>query len=143
MNALLVDDDRFVVAALEKKINWEQLTITEVLTAFNIRQAQKIIEKNSIDICVCDIEMPGGSGLDLLSWVRESGKEIQFIFLTSYADFDYAKKAIELSSLDYQLKPIDFDSIFWKKQFLKSERMLRSPRQKQTVRNGKIITAIL
>ena len=107
MNALLVDDDRFVVAALEKKINWEQLTITEVLTAFNIRQAQKIIEKNSIDICVCDIEMPGGSGLDLLSWVRESGKEIQFIFLTSYADFDYAKKAIELSSLDYQLKPID------------------------------------
>ena len=70
MNALLVDDDRFVVAALEKKINWEQLTITEVLTAFNIRQAQKIIEKNSIDICVCDIEMPGGSGLDLLSWVR-------------------------------------------------------------------------
>ena len=64
MNALLVDDDRFVVAALEKKINWEQLTITEVLTAFNIRQAQKIIEKNSIDICVCDIEMPGGSGLD-------------------------------------------------------------------------------
>lgn len=63
MNALLVDDDRFVVAALEKKINWEQLTITEVLTAFNIRQAQKIIEKNSIDICVCDIEMPGGSVL--------------------------------------------------------------------------------
>lgn len=63
MNALLVDDDRFVVAALEKKINWEQLTITEVLTAFNIRQAQKIIEKKSIDICVCDIEMPGGSGL--------------------------------------------------------------------------------
>ena len=46
MNALLVDDDRFVVAALEKKINWEQLTVTEVLTAFNIRQAQKIIEKN-------------------------------------------------------------------------------------------------
>ena len=90
MNVLLVDDDRFVVAALEKKINWEQLTVTEVLTAFNIRQAQKIIEKNSIDICVCDIEMPGGSGLDLLSWVRESGKEIQFIFLTSYADFDYA-----------------------------------------------------
>ena len=111
MNVLLVDDDRFVVAALEKKINWEQLTVTEVLTAFNIRQAQKIIEKNSIDICVCDIEMPGGSGLDLLSWVRESGKEIQFIFLTSYADFDYAKKAIELSSLDYQLKPIDFDTL--------------------------------
>ena len=42
MNALLVDDDRFVVAALEKKINWEQLTITEVLTAFNIRHRKKL-----------------------------------------------------------------------------------------------------
>ena len=52
MNALLVDDDRFVVAALEKKINWEQLTITEVLTAFNIRQAQKIIEKKLPSISV-------------------------------------------------------------------------------------------
>ena len=89
MNALLVDDDRFVVAALEKKINWEQLTITEVLTAFNIRQAQKIIEKNSIDICVCDIEMPGGSGLDLLSWVRESGKEIQFIFIIKSVNMSF------------------------------------------------------
>ena len=38
MNVLLVDDDRFVVAALEKKINWEQLTVTEVLTAFNIHR---------------------------------------------------------------------------------------------------------
>ena len=34
MNVLLVDDDRFVVAALEKKINWEQLTVTEVLNCF-------------------------------------------------------------------------------------------------------------
>ena len=68
MNALLVDDDRFVVAALEKKINWEQLTVTEVLTAFNIRQAQKIIEKHSIGICGCDIEVRGGSGLEHVSW---------------------------------------------------------------------------
>ncbi len=52
MNALLVDDDRFVVAALEKKINWEQLTITEVLTAFNIRQAQKIIKKLHQYLCL-------------------------------------------------------------------------------------------
>ena len=52
MNVLLVDDDRFVVAALEKKINWEQLTVTEVLTAFNIRQAQKIIKKLHRYLCL-------------------------------------------------------------------------------------------
>lgn len=111
MNVLLVDDDRFVVAALEKKINWSSLSITGVFTAANIRQAQKIISENSISICVCDIEMPGGSGLDLLMWVREQKLETQFIFLTSYADFSYAQQAISLSSLDYQLKPINFDKL--------------------------------
>ena len=112
MNVLLIDDDRFVVAALQKKIEWEALSVTETFTAYNIRQAQKIIEANPIHICVCDIEMPGGSGLDLLAWVREQELDIQFIFLTSYADFSYAQKAIELSSMDYQLKPVDFGKLF-------------------------------
>ena len=112
MNVLLVDDDRFVVAALERKIDWSSLSVSAVYTASQIQQAKKILESHSIDICVCDIEMPGGSGLDLLSWVRENSADIQFIFLTSYADFDYAQKAISLDSLDYQLKPVNFDKLY-------------------------------
>lgn len=112
MNVLLVDDDRFVVAALLKKINWNALSVTHTFTAYNIRQAQKIMDSNTIHICVCDIEMPGGSGLDFLSWVREQEFSTQFIFLTSYSDFSYAQKAIALSSMDYQLKPIDFEKLF-------------------------------
>lgn len=67
--------------------------------------------QNNINICVCDIEMPGKSGLDLLSWVRENNMDTLFIFLTSYADFSYAQKAISLSSMDYLLKPIDFSKL--------------------------------
>ena len=112
MNVLLVDDDRFVIAALEKKINWSALDISEVYTACNVKQAQNIMIQHNIQICVCDIEMPGKSGLDLLSWVREEKMDTLFIFLTSYADFNYAQKAISLSSLDYLLKPIDFSKLF-------------------------------
>ena len=112
MNVLLVDDDRFVVAALERKIDWSSLSVSTVYTAHQIHQAKQILESNPVDICVCDIEMPGGSGLDLLSWVREHDLDVQFIFLTSYADFDYAQKAISLASLDYQLKPINFDKLY-------------------------------
>jgi two-component system response regulator YesN len=39
MNALLVDDDRFVVAALEKKINWEQLTISLLSISVKLRKS--------------------------------------------------------------------------------------------------------
>ena len=112
MNVLLVDDDRFVIAALEKKINWSALNISGVYTACNVKQAQNILTQHNIHICVCDIEMPGKSGLDLLSWVREEKMDTLFIFLTSYADFNYAQKAISLSSLDYLLKPIDFCKLF-------------------------------
>jgi two-component system response regulator YesN len=55
--------------------------------------------------------MPQGTGLDLLSWIREKGYDIQTIFLTNYADFSYAQKAIELQSLEYYLKPIAFDKL--------------------------------
>ena len=70
MNVLLIDDDRFVVAALQKKIDWASLSVSEIFSAYNIRQAKKIMEDNSIRICVCDIEMPGGSGLELLAGPR-------------------------------------------------------------------------
>ena len=42
MNVLIVDDDRFVVSALEKKIEWESLGITEVFIAYSLKQAQDI-----------------------------------------------------------------------------------------------------
>lgn len=111
MNVLLVDDDRFVIAALTQKIDWASLMIDRVYTAFNIRQARKILVENPIDILISDIEMPQGSGLELLAWLRSEKYAVQAIFLTNYANFNYAQKAIELQSFDYYLKPIEFDKL--------------------------------
>ncbi|MCM3784838.1 response regulator [Neobacillus mesonae] len=111
MNVLLVDDDYFVVAALEQKIDWDALSIHQVFTAYNIAQAREIFIKHEVEILICDIEMPQGSGLELLAWIREEQYPVQTIFLTNYADFNYAQKAIELQSFDYFLKPIAFDKL--------------------------------
>ena len=69
MNVLLVDDDRFVIAALMKCIHWKELGFDQVFTAYNITEARTIIEQNTIDLLLSDIDMPNGSGLDLLSWI--------------------------------------------------------------------------
>lgn len=111
MNALLVDDDYFVVTALEKKIDWQSLHIEEVFTANNVAQAREIIRNHPVHILISDIDMPQGSGLELLAWIREENYNIQAIFLTNYADFNYAQKAIELQSFEYFLKPIEFDKL--------------------------------
>lgn len=111
MNILIVDDDRFVVKLLKEKVNWETLGIEQVYTAHNIRQAKNIFNKQNIHLLISDIEMPYGSGLELLAWVRQEGYTVQTIFLTNFADFHYAQKAIELQSFEYYLKPIEIDKL--------------------------------
>lgn len=111
MNALLVDDDYFVITALEQRIDWQALSIDVIYTAYNVAQARDILLQHPVHILICDIEMPQGSGLELLAWIRSERYSIQTIFLTNYADFNYAQKAIELQSFDYFLKPIEFDKL--------------------------------
>ena len=50
--------------------------------------------------------MPQGSGLELLEWVREQELPVECIYLSSYAHFAYAQKALELHSRGYLLKPV-------------------------------------
>ncbi|EOH97675.1 response regulator transcription factor [Enterococcus pallens] len=111
MNTLIVDDDRYIIQALQEKIDWEDLGIETVFSAYNMRQAQGIIKEHHIDLLISDIEMPQGSGLQLLAWIRQENYHLQAIFLTNYADFNYAQKAIELQSFEYFLKPIEFDKL--------------------------------
>lgn len=103
---LIVDDDKLLVKKLEETVTWEQLGITAVLTAFNIRQAKKLLEEYPIQILLCDIDMPQGNGLELLEWIRERNMDIECAFLSSYANFAYAQKAMKLSTREYLLKPI-------------------------------------
>ena len=77
ISILIVDDDKLVVEKLVEGVNWKQLGIRTVLTACNIRQAKEILEEVTVDILLSDIEMPQGSGLELLEWVRD--KEIPVV----------------------------------------------------------------
>ena len=111
MNVLIVDDDRFVVAALKNGLNWSDLGFTGIYCAYGVNEAMTMIENNAIDLLLSDIDMPNGSGLDLLSWIRIHYQNMPVIFLTNYANFEYAQKAIELSCFHYFLKPIDYNKL--------------------------------
>lgn len=111
MNILLVDDDRFVLAALTQNMDWKALGLNDVYTAQGVSQAKEVIKNKSVQILITDIDMPQESGIDLLAWIREKNYDIQTIFLTNYADFSFAQKAVELQSLEYYLKPIEFNKL--------------------------------
>lgn len=111
MNILLVDDEQYVIESLIQKISFNKLLPMSIYTANNIRQARTVMQMIPVHIVICDIVMPQGSGFEFIAWVREEGYPVQVIFLTSYAEFDYAQKAIALDSVDYLLKPIDFEKL--------------------------------
>ncbi|WP_035155928.1 response regulator [Cohnella thermotolerans] len=111
MNMLIVDDEIHALEGLKHALDWEALGIASVLTANNIRQAKEVLRSHSVDIMICDIEMPEGSGLELLAWVKESRREVESIILTCHAEFTYAKRAIQLGGLEYLLKPVPHDEL--------------------------------
>lgn len=111
MKLLLVDDEEYVIESIKRNLDLTETGVNEVYTAFSVQQAKNIMGMVDIDIVISDIVMPGGTGFDFVEWVRKEELKVQVIFLTSYAEFDYARRAIQLNSVDYLLKPIDFDKL--------------------------------
>lgn len=111
MNLLIVDDQPTVVEGIIAGVAWERLNIGQKYTAHNIFEAKEVIQTHTIELMLCDIEMPMGSGLELYEWVLEQGHSIKCIFLTSHSEFSYAQKAIHLQGFDYLLQPVTYKEI--------------------------------
>ncbi|MFC4302143.1 helix-turn-helix domain-containing protein [Cohnella boryungensis] len=107
MRCLLIDDDIPTVEALLRIVNWSDHGVGETMTAYNIQDAQRLFEAARPDIIVCDIEMPRGSGLDMIKWVREREYDGGFIFFTCHESFEFASTAISYNADAYLVKPID------------------------------------
>lgn len=111
MNILMVDDDKYVLEGLRNGLDWNSLPFDNRYEARNVAEAKRILSEVPIQVLLCDIDMPKETGLDLLEWLRSRSSNLQAIFLTSYADFNYAKRALQLGSFDYFLKPIEYDRL--------------------------------
>ena len=111
MDLLMVDDENSMLEALHVSLSWEHLPFDTVRTANSKSEAIGLLKQQTADVILCDIEMPGGSGLELLEWVRENFPLTCCILLTSHADFSYAQRAVKLGSFDYVLKPVQFEQL--------------------------------
>lgn len=111
MHLLIVDDERSMIEALNANLKWDTLPFETVRSATSQQEAMQLLQMQPADVLLCDVEMPSGSGLDLVSWVRQKFPMTCNILLTSHADFSYAQRAVQLGSFDYVLKPVQFDKL--------------------------------
>jgi two-component system LytT family response regulator len=101
MKALVVDDEPLARRELRRLL--AAFPSVEVVgDAGNIDEARERIEALSPDVVFLDIQMPGGTGFDLLT---QLDRVPRIVFTTAYDQ--YAVKAFEVNALDYLLKPIE------------------------------------
>ncbi len=105
MKILIVDDEQVTLLGIKESVDFKRLGINDIYTAESMAKAQSIIRRNHPDIILCDIEMPFGTGIELVEWIREEKMDIICIFLTAHSDFDFARQALRMQCFDYLLKP--------------------------------------
>lgn len=106
MKAMVLDDNKYIVDYVKKSVNWEKCGIEEVYGVYDLETAKEILLSDSVDVLILDIELTEGTGFDLLEWVTEQGMVLFTSMMTSFAEFDYAQKAIGYHCMDYLLKPV-------------------------------------
>lgn len=108
---LIVDDEVNIAEGLADMFRESGLPFTRVVTAYTGKQALESCRDKPVDIVLSDIRMPGMDGLELLERMKETWQHVIFIFLTGYADFDYAKRALRGHAFDYLLKPAEDEEV--------------------------------
>jgi two-component system, response regulator YesN len=111
MKILVVDDEEIIRDGLSRKI--ERLIPNAVIVgkAQDANQALELVKLQHPDIVITDIRMPETDGLKFISLSKEIYKDICYIIISGYQDFEYARNAIRLGVEDYLLKPIDNDQL--------------------------------
>lgn len=111
MQILIVDDEMYSVMGIKDAINWAELGVSAGYDAYNMREAIKIFKEQEIHVMISDIEMPKGTGIELLEWVNEYSPHTETIFLTAHDDFRFMQRAVQLSSFDYMMKPVEYEAL--------------------------------
>lgn len=107
LKALIVDDEVLSIKIMENIIDWTMHGIQIVATASDGMEAFEKFQAYAPNIIISDIKMPKLDGIEFIKKVREINSEVEFLFISAYADFDFVKVAISLGCTNYLLKPID------------------------------------
>jgi len=104
----IVDDDQSIRFVLEKALLRDNLPTRSFTNPREVLQALEGADEDGLpQVLVSDIRMPGGSGLDLLTKVKEKLPGLPVIIMTAFSDLDSAVSAFQGGAFEYLPKPFD------------------------------------
>lgn len=108
---IMVDDEPWALRGIRNIIPWQDYGFRSVDTYQDPQAALDAILTTRPDVVFTDVRMPGMTGLELIERCREAGSAALFVIVSAYAEFEYAKKAMEIGAVSYILKPLEEEPI--------------------------------
>ena len=106
--ALVVDDEPDICELLA--ITLERMGI-EADTCGDVSSAKRQLGTNEYQLCLTDMRMPDGNGLDLVDWMQAEGLRIPVAVITAHGNVETAVRALKLGAFDFISKPVDLEDL--------------------------------
>jgi two-component system response regulator YesN len=107
IRVVLADDEPVILRGLRKLIPWEELGLAIVGEAYDGSELRTLIGRESPDLVISDISMPGYTGIDIIKEIHASRRPVKVVFISAYQEFSYAQDAVKYGAVDYLVKPVD------------------------------------
>ena len=110
LRVLIAEDEEMIRKGLVYTTDWLSMDCVVVAEAADGQDGYEKILEHRPDVVITDICMPFMDGIEM---IKKASEQVRFksILLTSYADFEYARRAIEARVCEYLLKPVDEEAL--------------------------------
>jgi two-component system response regulator PilR (NtrC family) len=105
---LLVDDEADILELLELALVRMGL---EVVRASGVQQAKQRLDAGKFDLCLTDMRMPDGDGLEVVRHISERGLDVPVAVITAHGNLENAVAVLKAGAFDYLSKPVALDQL--------------------------------
>ncbi len=105
---LVVDDEPAILTTLQKALTLEGYHVD---VAGGVAIAEEKFKKRVYDLCLFDVMLPDGDGVELLRKLREAGSEVPVIMMSGHATIDLAVRATRSGALQFLERPLNTDAL--------------------------------
>jgi len=106
--ALIVDDEPDIRELLELTLGRMQI---DTRSAANLKQAHELLASEHFDICLTDMRLPDGNGIDLVRHINQQELNLPTAVITAYGSVDTAIEALKAGAFDFISKPVDLNAL--------------------------------
>ena len=101
---LIVDDEPDLLELVSLTLSRMNL---QARTAADVTSARHLLKTEKFDLCLTDMRLPDGDGLDLVAWIQQNRADLPVAVITAHGNVESAVRALKLGAFDFVSKPLD------------------------------------